>query len=89
MSPVPAVGHLPAVGDGGGGEEARAKAVGAGLERQLREGDGRLPEEPLGQDQLGKHAVARVAPSPFLQPARSLLIFGCFTWERWMTFRSS
>ena len=50
----------------GRGEEAREKAVGAGLERQLREGDGRLPEEPLGQDQLGKHAVARAAPSPSL-----------------------
>ena len=36
MSPVPAVGRLPAAG--GGGEEAREKAVGAGLERQLREG---------------------------------------------------
>ena len=46
MSPVPAVGHLPEVGDGGRGEEARAKAVGAGLERQLREGTGSFPKSP-------------------------------------------
>ena len=41
------------------------------------------PSCMTNRSQLGKHAVAGVAPDTFVQPVRSLHIFKCFTWEVW------
>ena len=41
------------------------------------------------RSQLGKCAVAGVAPNTFLQPVRSSHIVKCFTWEVWMRLGSS
>ena len=71
-----------------GGEEAREKAVEATTGGVTQVGKQKASRRAPGQDH-GKRAIAGAAPRPSLQPVRSLLIFGCFTWERWMRFRSS